>query len=580
MLEIVSSSGSLELSPNEEIAWEEIFHVVNQNADLKSWRFNLPKSAKNKAQLASFIDLDTKRRTEVSLEVQVLLFGQEWSRGPLLFLDENEGAWEVSFAGKVGYLLQRLQNLSLHQFTYPDPIPVNIYDHAMTVNTQADGDYVFAPVDLPSLQGDIWWPAQINSVVVDANGDLDRFVEFWRTFQAEAYNPQKSAFPNSLVSYLQGQIVRFEGLYFEALEPIYVGESPSAEPSKWQQITLGNIRRYNPMVPFIKVFKVLQYIAAEKGFSLSGELMENVEIQELVFFNTVCLNTMDDNVPGTVLPNTQIEFKRHIPDIPVVDLLKAIGTLFNQRLDFSNNDNTLRFIPRVRALSSSVSQSLRDKVIRMETIHREKRTYHLRYSYSQSDAELASANWSGTLEGVDSEEGSETLTSAFSTLAMRYGFNEVDPSWEEFPGDSSMDETYPGLWWRPVSAMPLNADVPQQFLLWRKFHYYLAGNWNNDPQLPQVSSDLSFTNFENYTQTLLWQGAGGLYDVYWKEFLYTLSLAKVLRVFVLLDGQSWNRTQLLSRQALREWVCLFELVKLNLKQDDHAVIAEAQVLKF
>lgn len=572
MLEIVSSKGSLELNPNEAIAWEEIFHVVDQNADLKSWSFNLPKSAKNKLQLANFIDLDTRRLAEVSLDVQVLLFGQEWSRGPLIFLDENESAWEVSFAGEMGYFLQRLENLTLHQFAYPDPIPVDIYDHALTINTQANADYVFAPVDLPSLQGDVWWPAQINSVVVDGNGDLDRFVEFWRHFEADDWNES--------TQYLQFDQVRFNKNYYEATTGTLAEESPITHPAKWQQITLGPIKRYNPMVPFLKVFKILQHIATEKGFSLSGELMENDEIQQLVFFNTVCLNTLAENVPGTVLPNTQIEYKRHLPEIEVVELLREIALLFNQRLDFSNNDNTLRFIPRADSLKSPVGHKLQDKVIRMEVIHRQKRTFHLKYSYSQSDAELASDSWTGTLEGVDSEQGSETLNSSFSTLAMRNGFNDVDPAWREYPADSRMDENYPGLWWRPVSSLSLNAEVPKQFLLWRKFHYYLGGPWGNDPELPQVSSDLNFNNVEGYAQTLLWKGEGGLYQVYWREFLYTLSLAKVLRVYFLLDGMSWDRLQLLNRQGLREWVCLLETVKLDIKYQDSAVVAEAQVIKF
>jgi hypothetical protein len=571
MLEIVSSKGALELAPNEEIAWEEIFHVINQNADLKSWRFNLPKSAKNKAQLASFIDIDAKRRAEISLEIEVLLFGQEWSRGPLFFLDENESAWEVSFAGKMGYLLLKLSDLSLQKFTYPDANPVDIYDHALTVNSQVNSDYVFAPLDLPSLQGEVWWPAQINSVVVNDNGDLDRFVEFWRHFEEDDWS--------DTTQYNELDRVRFNKFYYEALTGTLARESPDTHPAKWQQITQGPIKRYNPMVPFLKVFKILQHIATEKGFSLSGELMENAEIQQLVFFNTVCLNTMEENVPGTVLPNTIIEYKRHIPDIEVVALLREIALLFNQRIDYSNNDNTLRFIPRSASLKSPIGHSLRDKVIRMEVIHREKRTYHLKYGYLQSDAELASSTWTGSLEGIESELGSETLNSSFSTLAMRYGFNEVDPAWREYPGDSRMDANYPGFWWRPASSLTLNADVPQQFLLWRKFHYYLAGSWDNDPELPQVSSDLSFSNFEGYNQTLLWKGSGGLYEVHWEEFLYTLSLAKVLRVFFLLDGQSWNRSQLLGRQSLREWICLLETVKLNIKQDDQSIIAEAQVLK-
>ena len=216
----------------------------------------------------------------------------------------------------------------------------------------------------------------------------------------------------------------------------------------------------------------------------------------------------------------------------------------------------------------------------MEVIHREKRTFHLRYDYNQSDAEQASPTWNGSLEGIDSEQGSETLTSSFSTLAMRFGFNEVDPNWREYPSDNPMDINYPGLWWRPVSSMSLNAAVPKQFLLWRRFHYYLGGPWVNDPELPQVSSDLSFNNTEGFHQTLLWKGAGGLYETYWKEFLYTLSLAKVLRVYFLLDGQSWNRSHLLNRQSLRDWVCLLETVKLDIKDQHSAVIAEAIVVKF
>ena len=572
MLEIVSSKGNLELDPNEKIAWEEIFHVVNQSADLKSWRFNLPKSAKNRLKLASFIDLDSRRRPEVSLDVQVLLFGQEWSRGPLLFLDENEGAWEVSFAGEMGYLLQKLDNLTLHQFNYPDPVVVDVYDHAMNVNDQPNSDYVFAPVDLPGLQGDVWWPAQINSVVVDANGNLDRFPEFWRHFEADDWS--------ETTEYSQYDLVRFNKNYFEALTGTLAKESPASHPAKWQQMFLGPIKRYNPMVPFIKVFKVLEHIAASKDFSLSGELMENEELQQMVFFNTVCLNTMDENVPGTIITNTRIEYKRHIPEIEVAELLREVALWFNQRLEFSNNDNTLRFIPRADSLKSPVSNKLRDQVIRMEVIHREKRTFHLRYDYNQSDAEQASPTWNGSLEGIDSEQGSETLTSSFSTLAMRFGFNEVDPNWREYPSDNPMDINYPGLWWRPVSSMSLNAAVPKQFLLWRRFHYYLGGPWVNDPELPQVSSDLSFNNTEGFHQTLLWKGAGGLYETYWKEFLYTLSLAKVLRVYFLLDGQSWNRSHLLNRQSLRDWVCLLETVKLDIKDQHSAVIAEAIVVKF
>jgi hypothetical protein len=50
-------------------------------------------------------------------------------------------------------------------------------------------------------------------------------------------------------------------------------------------------------------------------------------------------------------------------------------------------------------------------------------------------------------------------------------------------------------------------------------------------------------------------------------------------VYFLLDGQSWNRSRLLNRQGLREWVCLLETVKLDIKYRDSEVLAEAHLVK-
>tara|TARA_R110002096_G_scaffold129211_1_gene277880 strand:+ start:663 stop:2381 length:1719 start_codon:yes stop_codon:yes gene_type:complete len=571
MLEIVSNKGALELSPNESIDWEEVFHLISDNADLKSWRFNLPKTAHNTLIISSFIDLDARRLEEVSIAVEVILFGQEWSRGPLLFIDESDTSWEVSFAGKMGYLLEKISNLKLHDFSYPIPNPVDIYTHAVSANNDANSDYIFAPVDLPGLQGDVWWPAQINSVVVDSNGDFDRFVEFWRHFEADDWSRD--------TEYVTFDVVRFNKNYYQALSGTATGESPTTHPAKWDQLFLGPILKYNAMVPFIKVFKILNTIATAQGFSLSGSLIENEELQELVFFNTVPLNSLVNNELGTVITNTQIIYQRHIPNIEVTTLLREIALLFNQRIDYSDVDNTLRFVPRSDSLNSPINNNLRNKVVKIETIHREKRTYNLGYSFNQSDVELATSTWDGSLEGIEAEKGSSDISSSFSTLPMRYGFNEVDPNWKEYPTDSPMDQSYPALWWRPVSSMAINADVPLQFLLWRGNHVYTTGPWVNDPELPQVSSDLNFNSLGSYSQTLLWRGTGGLYETYYKEYLYTLSLAKVLRLYFILDGQSWNRNELLQRQSFRDWVCLLELVKITLKRDSQRVIAEAQVIK-
>jgi len=573
MLEILSSKGSFDLNPEQSIDWEELFHATTSNGDLKSWRFSLPKSPHNMRMIDALVDIDAPRMAEVQIEVQIVLFGQDWSEGPLWFIDEDADNYEVSFAGKLGYLLQLIEDRSLRDFSYPDPSPVDIYSHAEAVMLDPDSyDYVFAPVDLPSLNGEKFWPPQANAVVVNSSGNFDRFAEFFRTFEAEEWNENET--------YISGALVRFNKLYYEATAATNTGESPLSHPAKWNQSTLGNRLIYVPIVPFVKVLSALRIALAEVGVSLSGELVNNAEIQNLVFFNTQCLNVVnDDGEIGTVNGSTPISYANHVPDVPVVDVLRALGDWFCQRFDYRINDATLLLTHRPDYLKRRVNTSLRDSLIRMEVLHKEKRTYNLRYNYSQADEALQDDSWNETLSGRDDEEGSVTVNSAFSSLPMRYGFREVDPNWTEYTGDTAMDANFPGEWWRPVSALPLNAEVPQQFLFYRGLHVYQNGSWVNDPELPQLSSDLNFTNTENWQYTALWTGPNGLYEKWWRYWLSPLSLAKVIRLYLLVNGADWRRDVLLNPQAIREWLFLFEKAEFSTKPRDTGVLIEVEAVR-
>lgn len=582
MLEIVSSKGRFSLPPNYKAEFEHSFnlHDFEASRDLKSRSFKIPKNKEVLLIVEAFTPVDSTRDSAFSVDVELLLFGNVWSYGQLYFIDEGADFFEVGFTGELSKLLTEIEDKELQDFEWPDPNPTDIYSHAKTILANPNNyDYVFAPVDLPSLEGDFWWPAQINSVVFNADGTLDRYVEFWRHFDFEEFSDSKT--------YAFGEIMLFDGEYYRVTEAAgtNTGDSPTSAASKWVKVTSvteANLKRYNPMVPFFYVFKIMELLSEKLQVKFSGDIFSDEELSRLVFFNTVCLNQMTENVPGTVTSSTFIRYAKHLPQMTVRKLLIEFCKWFNQRMDYFPIDNTLRFTLRDKALDSPIQDDLRYKVLRVETIFNEKRTYNLRYAYLQEDVNLASSGWQETLNGVDGETGSTDLVAEFSTLPMRYGYNEVDADWREFPGDTRMKDNYFADYWRPVSSLGLNADVPKQWLFFRGFHEYEypPAGATTVPEIPLVSSNLDYVNLSGKDgYTAYWQGTGGLYATWWKRYLYALSLGRVLRVYALISGSSWNVQQLMDRQALWEYVCLIEKVELRTGADDHEVVAELQVLK-
>jgi hypothetical protein len=588
MLEIVSNRGSFSLAPEYKADFEQSFSLADfeESRDLKSQSFTIPKNPENVALVEEFAPLDAPRQSNFSLEVELLLFGEVWSYGQLYFLDEDEDFYEVSFTGELSRLLNAIEDLNVREIDYLDPVITDMYFHAETILANPGNyDYVFAPVDLPSLEGDFWWPAQCNSVVFNANGSFNRYVEFWRHFDYEDFDPDRVKVANAGgpdLMYSVGEAFKFDGLFYQVTSNMFTGDTPNGNPGKVSQLTLGNVKRYNPMVPFFYVLKIFDRISSALGVKFSGSILQDSEIERLVFFNTVCLNSMEDNAPGTVLTGTAVRYANHLPDQTVRSLLIDFCTWFNLKMEYRVIDNTLTFTQREAVLNTPIHTELKKRVLKLETIYREKRTYNLAYSYRQEDVNLASAGWQETLNGVDGEKGSIDIVADYSTLPMRYGYNEVDPDWKEFPADSPIDESYYADYWRPVSSLGLNAEVPKQWLFFRGFHEYEypPAGASNVPEIPLVSSNLDYVNSNGVdSYTCYWQGTGGLYAVWWSKYLYALSLGKVLRAFVLFNGGSWNVASLKERQLLFEYVCIIEKLKLSAGRNTHEIVAELEVLK-
>lgn len=337
------------------------------------------------------------------------------------------------------------------------------------------------------------------------------------------------------------------------------------------------------MAPQFFVYTVLKHIADELGIRIGGEIMEVEELSRMTFFNTVCLNDWQNEQPGAVPGNTTIKWSSHLPDISLRDFFKEFSKLFNQKIIYKANSNLLYFEERTRILDKTPEQHLRRNVVKYTTKFREQRLFSLRYRYNSSDLNYATDDWTGTLEGVDGGDGAKPINCEISTLPMRSGFTEVDINHREFLGDSD-NSWFPGNMLRPVSGLSLNDEVPLQFLIYRGKAGYPAPRpaaWGpNVPLLPHLSSDLNYTNIgQSDKYTLYWQGAGGLYQTYYKRYLKALSLARVLDMDISIDAEAFSRMDPSNPQALAEFVCLIEQLEFSISISDDKVVAESQVLR-
>lgn len=575
MLEIESEKGFLELDESVVVDFESSYNLYDLRVadETFSWRFKLMKSPKN-WQTLNWMWLPESSLVNQSINVRILIFGQVWKTGPLYFLQEDDDNWDVSFTGESGGILQKMSGKSLKDISWPQTSVVDIYSHAEDTVDDPIGthDYVFAPVDLPQLGQVEWYPAQINSVVVDSNGDFDQYPQYWRTFEVDEYSPTRVAVPNTTIGYLSGEYVRFAGKYYIANQNVTIGSSndPSNNPSVWDETTLGNVFQYNPMVPFFYVVNLLELIADDLGFELKGNVLQDEEIRRLVLFNTQCLNGFVGDQLNIVPANVEIDYSRHLPDMGVIDLIKEFALFFNLQVSIEDNGNTLVFNKRNNFLLRSPQTILRHQTLKMYQQFRETRGYNLSQDYLDDDLVLAHDTWTGTLEGLIFSGNNTDVRLKFSTLPMTTGFGTVDLSNEWFPGDM----------WRPISSLELNDTVPRQFLFFRGKHRYENGpvSWSNDPEIPIVTSDLSYTpvvgGLDQYS--LLVQGSGGIYQTWWKPIMDSLNSLRVFKAYVLIKSDQFGQLNFRQRQALWQYVGLIEKMKLSIGPATREIIAEVQ----
>lgn len=321
---------------------------------------------------------------------------------------------------------------------------------------------------------------------------------------------------------------------------------------------------YIPMVPFPYVKSVLQLIADELQIKFAGDLWKDEEFARLVFVNTFCLNEADEDGLPVGAPGDTIDLRNHVPKVPLSELIKEISILFNQLVIYDDVSSTITFYHRLSILNGKPNLGLRNKVSDIRQQYSERRTYSLSYEYNPNDEDRINSNSKigVDMSGINNGPDSEKVVSTFSTIPSHY-FNDY--------------------FHLPMTTLELNAEAPKAFLFYRGFNSV----YNDDPvdpfyfKQPVLTCDLNYVPDTGYTldsYSLLWKGDGGLYSVWWESFLQKMSLARVLKLQVLLSAADLVEFDTKQVYVLANFTGIFE--NLNARIKGNRLIVEGQYLKF
>ncbi len=511
-IELADGSGRLDLMPNTEIDFELNFNLYDFEhiEGTRSWTFELPKTANNIRLIGKYAFIDSRSNFENQLRIHVNISSDLWKSGLLYFQSENKQVWKVYFAGEAGILKRLFNDRTLKDFDLSSYTSLgNMYDHAKTVATAGPSvyPYTFAEVYLPKA-------------------DID-----------------ESEVPLPFANYLKY----------------------NSSTAKWSGFSGAVGSFYWPLIPFPFVKSVLLEISEQLSISFAGDLWDLEEFERLVFFNTKCLNAVDqDTGRASGPPIDEVYLADHVPDIKFSDLLKDIARFFNQTVTYDDRTRTIFFYHRSDLLSSTMDTSFKDKVESISQKYAERRSYSFSSPFREEDV-LASNEVSDVdadLTGIEGDEDSIEVETLFNTLPMRHYSGLLDEI-------------------TPVSTLDLNAKTPKTFMIfsYRRSTRFLGGSPTYD-KIPFLRSNTNYTAPVGETKdiySLQWRGNSGLYAKWWEKYCSGLSLGKVLEIEILLDNFDLINFNPLKRYAIFNYVGLFE--KLKGKIGSGKSFLKGQVLK-
>lgn len=234
------------------------------------------------------------------------------------------------------------------------------------------------------------------------------------------------------------------------------------------------------------VYKILKRMETDYGFRLVSELFKQTEMQRLVLLSNKKLappyRTNNFFSPYTIGPS--------MPDMGLSDFLKELAKYFCLYIDYDDKTEELRIDSRKSILESTEEEDWSEALIDLRPMHANKKTYQVTYTYNEADADLSSSAFE-KLAQPPRVEGAEEVSCAWGTIYSETNGNDLVSA--RLNGSIGQNITPTLLFYRGVFDTP--------FPTYSEWPIATAGD------------------FGSFQYNTYWNGAKGVYDVYWKPFL-------------------------------------------------------------
>jgi hypothetical protein len=265
--------------------------------------------------------------------------------------------------------------------------------------------------------------------------------------------------------------------------------------------------------PQLRLNRVFFYIAQAAGYTVEGEFLDDADLAKLIIANTYATDQglivdADNSIDVLNVHSNIIKYANHLPDMSVNEFFEKFQNMFCAYFTFSIKEKIMNVKLRKNRLnlSASTASNLDGRVVIDYEDVILKKNILLKYSTNiDSKTELGSAS-AGTFAQTDimpSEAGTFTSNATYYAIASN------------FDGNSEM------------FGLGTDNDFPLLFLFWHGFI-------NDRPVATSKEMD-------GFPYSLRWDGAKGLYENLWKDYITFLLNTKQADAVCWLDMDTAKR---------------------------------------
>lgn len=363
--------------------------------------------------------------------------------------------------------------------------------------------------------------------------------------------------------------------------------------TKYVQKPGSDIQIVNPVIPFPYLKLVMMKAVEATGWKLQGDILDDDDFKKIVLYNSRAINWGYRRVTVGFLGSRHVDWLMHnnisfnlanfLPDVSIVELLLAIKNRLGLAYEFDRNSKTIR----VKRLADVVVTSVKSMTkyaspVVVKTVATEKKTYALRDADDSGEFDTSNPGYQGAVsKKADMPVAAEALVNQIYLVTNENNFyicaqDESSGAWIWDKLTPNLGGIGPDNATETISTAALTAaleryDNDLQLLPRRdvegmvdqvtteddRFFNSIVLLFNHGKQNNSNGKAYPFGSHNVYSPTGVkignWSLAYkaqlndgtqvGLYDVFWKKVLETLTVAETFTVTLYLPWIEYLKLQ-------------------------------------